>query len=795
MSVTPICPDRSTLRALVAGRLAADAASSLRVHAARCGPCRRALEALERNESEPTGSFEPGSRTAMETTAPAGEGVPDSEELDLAFLGPPSRRRSMGRIGAYEVLRPLGRGGMGVVFEARDATLDRTVALKVLAPRLASSRRARRRFLREARAAASINHPNVVTIHGVGVHYKTPYLVMEYIDGCTLRQRVRRAPPLTAADVQRVAHQVASGLAEAHARGVVHRDVSLGNVMLEGELERVKITDFGLARVALGISEVTSRDRIVGTPAYMSPEQVRGEPVDPRSDLFSLGCVMYAMLTGRSPFHGAHPLEVIRRVCDHHPPPLAEVAPGCPAELSAIVARLLAKDRDDRFASAPELLAALQPGLLAANATDSTESPTLPAPVATVGASAPPPAKPASRPPPPEADASPDRWTELGYRWALVALAALVLMFALARVLTPGPAGRGTSGGPGAAAARPVVRTVARAGPAAYRGVAQALAEARPGDTVRILDDGTYLGQLILDDPDRWRGVTIEAAPGTAPTLASPTGQQVILIRGTPGVTLRGLTIHPRSDQFAVRVEGRADGVRLEGLESVKPPGPSWGHVYLAPGASGSPGRPIVVRGCRLHSGGQGLLLQGDAGRAVAHVRVEGNLFLDMDQHLELLQHLSDVVVADNRFSGGRAAIWVNLPPARGARLLIAHNSFHRVEHWLHPAESDVAQDGLVVRRNAILATALEPADGLLSRMASSWRFDANLWEAGPGPASPLASRRPELAVLSRDPSSPEFLRPAPGSALLDPGGGPDVPCGARPLDRDGLALARRPRP
>ncbi|HUG90208.1 MAG TPA: protein kinase [Planctomycetaceae bacterium] len=283
----------------------------------------------------------------------------DDLTVDLNFLLPSANADALGRVGEYDVLSVEGCGGMGIVLKAFDHGLHRTVAVKVPAPELASSRRFRARFLREARAVAAISHPNVVTIHAVGEHNGLPYLVMEYISGRTLRQRMAQAPPFQVADILRIGAQVAEGLEAAHRRGVIHRDVKPSNIMLENGIERVKITDFGLARAALDQSGLTSVGRLVGTPAFMAPEQLREGKADVRSDLFGLGCVMYAMVAGRSPFQGSHTLEIIHKVSDVVPPPLHEIQPGLPMVLSTIVSRLLEKDPDQRYQSAAEVAADL----------------------------------------------------------------------------------------------------------------------------------------------------------------------------------------------------------------------------------------------------------------------------------------------------------------------------------------------------------------------------------------------------------------------------------------------------
>ncbi|MBX6316273.1 MAG: serine/threonine protein kinase, partial [Isosphaeraceae bacterium] len=268
--------------------------------------------------------------------------------------------RALGRLAHYEVLRLEGRGAMGLVFQAFDTQLQRTVALKVLADHLAANPLAHRRFLREARAAAAINHPNVVTIHAVCEHRGVPYLVMEYVAGAPLSQRIRVGAPLPPAEVIRLGAQIASGLAAAHALGLVHRDIKPANILIEEGTGRAKITDFGLVEAALDPSESAAPGQTAGTPTYMAPELLNGGPATPRSDLFSLGCVLYAMVAGHSPFQGAQLLEVAHRLANDQPPPLDQIDPRVPPGLAHLVAGLLEKAPEARApATAEEVAAAL----------------------------------------------------------------------------------------------------------------------------------------------------------------------------------------------------------------------------------------------------------------------------------------------------------------------------------------------------------------------------------------------------------------------------------------------------
>jgi WD40 repeat protein/serine/threonine protein kinase len=275
-----------------------------------------------------------------------------SEPLD--FLTPSQKPNSLGRLGHYEVLEVVGKGGMGIVLRAFDEKLHRVVAVKVLAPALASSGPARQRFVREAQAAAAVTHDNVIDIHAVEDAGPVPYLVMQFIDGHTLQEKLDRSGRLPVNEILRIGLQVAAGLAAAHAYGLVHRDVKPANILLENCIERVKITDFGLARTVDDAS-LTQSGIIAGTPAFMSPEQASGEHIDSRSDLFSLGSVLYTLCAGHPPFRASTTMAVLKRVCDDTPRPLREVNPDVPDWLARIIARLHAKSPGERFQTAAEV--------------------------------------------------------------------------------------------------------------------------------------------------------------------------------------------------------------------------------------------------------------------------------------------------------------------------------------------------------------------------------------------------------------------------------------------------------
>jgi serine/threonine protein kinase/Tol biopolymer transport system component len=267
---------------------------------------------------------------------------------DLRAAGGDTGTGLAGRIlGHYRVVERIGGGGMGVVYRAEDLRLARTVALKFLPPELTRDPEAKARFLQEARAASALDHPNICTIHEVGeTDEGRLYLVMPCYDGETLRQRIERGP-LSIDEATDIAQQIARGLSKAHRRGIVHRDIKPANLMLTGD-GVVKILDFGLAKLA-GAAAITRTGSSVGTPAYMSPEQARGEDVDHRTDLWSLGVVLYEMLAGRRPFGGEHEQAVLYSIFNEAPKPLSEIRPDAPPDLARIVGGLLAKDPADRY--------------------------------------------------------------------------------------------------------------------------------------------------------------------------------------------------------------------------------------------------------------------------------------------------------------------------------------------------------------------------------------------------------------------------------------------------------------
>ena len=360
------CADAHEMGALLQGEMDENQQTRLTDHLDGCARCRELLESCcaDDRDWQETGlllqaqPFDAESQVfASDISAASSEPKRLKEpaiQLVLKSLAPTDDPSRLGRIGGYEISGVIGAGGMGVVLKAFDGPLDRSVAIKVLAPHLACNGSARQRFAREAKAAAAVLHPNVIAIHSVSDGEEStglPYLVMPYIRGASLQARIDSSGPLTITETLRVAVQIADGLAAAHAQGLVHRDIKPANILLEEGIERVSITDFGLARAA-DDATLTCSGVIAGTPQYMSPEQAKGHAVDARSDLFSLGSVIYAMCAGRPPFRAETSYGVLRRITDEPATPIREINPSVPAWFSRLLDRLHAKSPEDRFGSA-----------------------------------------------------------------------------------------------------------------------------------------------------------------------------------------------------------------------------------------------------------------------------------------------------------------------------------------------------------------------------------------------------------------------------------------------------------
>jgi len=412
MNAIKSCPSDQQLQDILRGRVSVEEADSSAEHLEACAACAERIEALgestdlvgnamyaidERMQAmmakmEKLGddylaglSHASTEYPTRSSDTPAPHGKLDHGDF-TAFLAPAQAADEIGRLGPYRILRILGAGGMGVVYQAEDTTLKRLVALKAMRPGLASVPSSRQRFLREAQAAAAVRHDHVVTIYQAGEEGNVAYLAMEFLAGETLESRLKREGTLPPAEVLRIGREIAEGLAAAHERGLVHRDIKPANIWLESVVRsqwsvanagkpgamdhgqrttdtsatdygprttdyRVKLLDFGLARPQHG-TDLTSQGAVIGTPAYMSPEQANGEAVDFRTDLFSLGVVLYRMSTGRMPFQGKDTLSILRSLANDEPAPARQVNPALPENVSALIMQLMNKSPSARPASA-----------------------------------------------------------------------------------------------------------------------------------------------------------------------------------------------------------------------------------------------------------------------------------------------------------------------------------------------------------------------------------------------------------------------------------------------------------
>ncbi|PAY20306.1 serine/threonine protein kinase [Rhodopirellula sp. SM50] len=357
------------LDAFLAGELSAAQVEQLEQHLDACPFCDEELTRRTADESfwEDTKTFlssADGLASDHDTDNHPLPTMPDQNRFNasgqdtplgqLSFLDPTDDPHRLGRFGGYEISGIIGQGGMGVVMKGWDVSLDRFVAIKVLNPAYAGHSAARQRFAREAQAAAAILHDNVIAIYGVDHWKEMPYLVMPYIKGESLQQRIDRTAPLSLENILEISLQIARGLAAAHDQGLIHRDIKPANILMPASVSRVIITDFGLARTADDAS-LTRSGVLAGTPQYMSPEQAKGESIDGRTDLFSLGSVMYTMACGRPPFRAETPYGVLRKITDQPHRPLSQLREDLPPWLETIVDRLLQKDPSERFDDAHQL--------------------------------------------------------------------------------------------------------------------------------------------------------------------------------------------------------------------------------------------------------------------------------------------------------------------------------------------------------------------------------------------------------------------------------------------------------
>ncbi len=362
--------DHDLLVELLNSRLENDEELCVTTHLERCEACRRELDQL----TAPVGWWLDTQRILKDSLSLATPVEPSPTppiENAVAWvvnlLKPARDSHSIGMLDGWPVREVIGQGGMGVVLKVWDEELHRPLAVKLLSPMLASNGASRQRFFREAQAAAAVVHPNIVPIYTVASDGVLPYLVMPFVAGGNLQQRIDREGPLPLTEVLSVGVQIAEALVAAHRLGLVHRDIKPANILLDDGGHRVLLSDFGLART-IDDASLTNSGMVAGTPQYMSPEQARGLSIDHRSDLYSLGAVLYAMATGRPPVRGDSMLAILRRVGEEQPIPVYDINETMPLWLDRLVQRFLEKQVDARIANAHDAVELLRTSLAHARA-------------------------------------------------------------------------------------------------------------------------------------------------------------------------------------------------------------------------------------------------------------------------------------------------------------------------------------------------------------------------------------------------------------------------------------------
>ncbi len=779
MNANGSCPCEHELVEYCSGRLEPARAEEVQQHLEECETCSRATKRIKAQLSPLIDNDAFPSSLALESTVllATQEGELEEASIDHLLFSEPQDARAMGRLGKYDVFRLIGRGGMGVVFQAQNEQLRRDVAIKILNRSLSASPVARRRFIREARAAAAISHPNVVIIHDVDEHRGMPYIVMELVTGRTLRAEIRSLTTLDPLRVIRLSAQIAQGLASAHAQGVIHRDIKPGNIMLEHDVDRVKITDFGLARAAIDNVELTSRELAVGTPAYMSPEQIAGKEVDGRSDLFAMGCVMYALLTGHSPFHGHTALEMARKVETHNPRNLHVLDSSIPKFLADIVEKLLQKDPEARFQSAAEVADILNRHLAALNQAPSNQLAYL-LNAGELDKNAPP-----KRP-----------WRLLqvgGVLFMMIAVSA-VLGIALLR-----PDVLGGSRGPAAkdeiektsladSTTIPNEITVSKLGEADFPSLREALAAVDEKNTmVRVLDDATYQGPCEIGGAKHEGLQLISEQQATLEVPADMEAEHhTISLRGASDVIVKGFNIVANGNGHAVFVGGTARGVVLENLhcESLATDGPhATVQIYISSVADGH--ALLRMTGCRITNRG---LSQCVWIHEPSHdVEITGNLFSAHETALALWDSCRRLTISHNVFLQGQDGISLAiLKWPDDCHIQISNNTFFGSNSWVSFAGDSLSQGKVEIVNNLILGCErLGMSDEQLPLAPDAWRFRCNHWERGAHTAANAGqdgriARMHEIGELtiSRDANDADFLMPAAGSDLLTSGAGNGYP-------------------
>jgi serine/threonine protein kinase len=720
------------------------------------------------------------------------------------------------QLGRYQLLGKLGQGGMGTVFLANDTRLDRRVAIKVLPPESVHDPDAVARFQREAKALAKLSHPGIVQAFDAEEDNGRHFLVMEYVEGQSLLDVLKRegriAPPYAADYI----HQAAAALQHAHDKGLVHRDLKPSNLLLSPS-GQIKILDLGLARFLqdqIGDPTKTREGMGMGTPDYAAPEQFRdAHHVDGRADIYALGCTLYHLLTGQVPFPGSSLAEKYDAHEHKEPTPIEELCPDVPTGLALVVRRMMAKRPSERFQRAAEAADALSPYVAGSSVSAQRfmKTATWERGQLTL------------------AEFPSRRRRYLPWAVASFAIAAAVIAFMLAwpslfprrrEQIAAGPepadgqndkeGGKSQDGQaekPSSLEAlileqNPNVLTVSKdkKDGGQFRSINDTLAKVKPGQTIRILDGADYREAITIDQSDAQANITLEA-PRRATLIVAPPHNVGIRISNVPGVKLRGFQIRSEGQySLLVLIRGRSSSAVLEdlrcqpalvdnsgaiGIDGDIPPGPS----------------PVRVQNCEVLGGGTGIYIGATSGTA-EQIIVRSNLFSDGVVGVHLTGNLRRVQLVGNRFvTTSQDALHLEMLGTDTEQVLIANNTFDECGFTLRLGDRKVKGKDVEWRNNLVLGAThadLEfldydgtrgatpgPADGRL--VARAWTFSHNWREVrepqtgtpeahGWIPPGPRDVRRDRFEGVNRDPKSPEFLRPAKDSPLANSGAGKEDP-------------------